>query len=141
MVNIKTFESFTENEESISYFEVNESIPFGSYYFNSRSEFGEHIDSLPEKGESKYLVLAHNSVDFNGQSVRLEGGYKMGSATSKNIIGIFDDEASATDAYNTAMKKPEGTFVSFSMGTLFAKSKFAFQYTETTGYQAKIKAK
>ena len=65
----------------------------------------------------------------------------MGSATSKNILGIFDDEASAGDAYSVAMKNPEGTFVSFSMGTLFAKSKFAFQYTETTGHQAKIKVK
>jgi hypothetical protein len=39
------------------------------------------------------------------------------------------------------MKNPEGTFVSFTMGTLFAKSKFSFQYTETTGHQAKIKVK
>lgn len=138
MNNIQSFESFTEN---VNTEEVNESIPFGSYYFNTRTEFGEHADNLPEKGATKYLLMAHNNVEFNGQSVRLEGGHKMGSSTSKNIIGIFDDESAAGDAYNIAMKNPEGTFISFSMGTLFAKSKFAFQYTETNGHQAKIKAK
>ena len=138
MNNIQSFESFTENVKNE---EVNESIPFGSYYFNSRTEFGEHGDSLPEKGETKYLVFAHNSADLDGQTIRLEGGIRMGSATSKNILGIFDDEASASDAYNTASRKPEGTFVSFSMGTLFAKSKFAFQYEEKQGKLAKIKVR
>lgn len=138
MNNIESFESFTGNVKNE---EVNESIPFGSYYFNTRTEFGEHADNLPEKGETKYLLMAHNNVDFNGQSVRLQGEIRIGSSTSKNIIGIFDDEASAGDAYNIAMKNPEGTFISFTMGTLFAKSKFAFQYTETNGHQAKIKAK
>ena len=136
MKNIKTFESFRED----GFKPVNESIPFGSYYFNSRTEFGEHSDSLPEKGETKYLVFAHNSADFNGQTIRLQGEIRMGSAT-KNILGIFDDEAYAMAAYNTFTKKPEGTFVSFSMGTLFAKSKFAFQYEETQGKLAKIKVK
>ena len=138
MNNLKTFEAFNQ---SVKNGEVNESIPFGSYYFNSRTEFGEHSDSLPEKGATKYLLFAHNNVDFNGNSIKLQSGHTMGSATSKNILGIFDDEASAGDAYSVAMKNPEVTFVSFSMGTLFAKSKFAFQYTETTGHQAKIKVK
>lgn len=137
MKNIKTFEDFKEGGHK----PVNESIPFGSYYFNTRTEFDEHSDNLPEKGATKYLLMAHNNVDFNGQSIRLQGEIRIGSSTSKNIIGIFDDEASAKDAYNIAMKNPEGTFVSFSMGTLFAKSKFAFQYTETNGHQAKIKIK
>ena len=138
MNNIQSFESFTENVKNE---EVNESIPFGSYYFNSRTEFGEHSDSLPEKGETKYLVFAHNSADLDGQTIRLQGEIRMGSATSKNILGIFDDEAYAMAAYNTASRKPEGTFVSFSMGTLYAKSKFSFQYEETQGKLAKIKVK
>ena len=137
MKKLSSFKNFSESLNQA----VNESVPFGSYYFNTRTEFGEHSDSLPEKGETKYLVMAHNSVDFNGQSIRLQGGHTLGSATSKNILGIFEDEASATEAYNIAMKSPEGTFVSFSLGTLFAKSKFAFQYTETAGHQAKIKVK
>ncbi|MBD43634.1 MAG: hypothetical protein CMC65_00070 [Flavobacteriaceae bacterium] len=136
MNNIQSFESFTENVKNE---EVNESIPFGSYYFNSRTEFEEHSDSLPEKGETKYLVFAHNSADLDGQTIRLQGGVVMGSATSKNILGIFDDEGNAMAAYNAFTKKPEGTFVSFSMGTLYAKSKFSFQYEETQGKLAKIK--
>ena len=131
MRNVKTFESFRES--------VNESIQFGSYYYNDRTSFGEHGDNLPEKGNTKYLVFAHNEVDFYGQRIRLEASSSLGGPGSKQHIGIFDDEASAIEAYNNAMKKPEGVLLSFSMGTLFAKSKFAFQYEETQGKLAKIK--
>ena len=132
MRNIKTFEGFRES--------LNESIQFGSYYYSSRTAFGEFSDNLPEKGDTKYLVFAHNEVDFYGQRIRLEASSSLGGPGSKQHIGIFDDEASAIEAYNTAMKKPEGVLLSFSMGTLFAKSKFAFQYEETQGKLAKIKA-
>lgn len=135
MNNIKTFKGFTGSD----YKSVNESIQFGSYYYNSRTEFGEHGDNLPEKGETKYLVFAHNQVDFYGQRIRLEAGHTLGSAGTKQYIGIFADEASATEAYQTAMKKPDGVLLSFSMGTLHAKSKFSFQYEETQGKLAKIK--
>ena len=131
MRKIKTFEGFRES--------LNESIQFGSYYYSSRTAFGEFSDNLPEKGDTKYLVFAHNEVDFYGQRIRLEAGSSLGSPGSKQHIGIFDDEASAIEAYNNAMKKPEGVLLSFSMGTLFAKSKFAFQYEETQGKLAKIK--
>lgn len=127
MKNIKTFEGFRDS--------VNESIQFGSFYYNDRTSFGEHSDNLPEKGNTKYLVFAHNEVDFYGQRIRLENG-----GSKKQYIGIFDDEAAAADAYKTAMKKPDGVYVSFSMGTLFAKSKFSFQYEEKQGKLAKIKA-
>lgn len=137
MKRIQTFEDFRENGSK----PVNESIPFGSYYYNDRTSFGEHGDNLPEKGETKYLVFAHNNADLNGQTIRLEGEVRFGSTTSKKYIGIFDDEAYAMAAYNTASRKPEGTFVSFSMGTLYAKSKFSFQYEETQGKLAKIKVK
>jgi len=136
MKNIKTFEGFRED----GYKPVDESIQFGSYYFNTRTEFGEYIDDLPAKGETKYLVFAHNQVDFYGQRIRLEAGHTLGSAGTKQYIGIFADEASAAEAYKTAMKKPEGVLLSFSMGTLYAKSKFSFQYEETQGKLAKIKA-
>ena len=132
MRNVKTFESFRES--------LNESIQFGSYYYSSRTAFGEFSDNLPEKGDTKYLVFAHNEVDFYGQRIRLEASSSLGGPGSKQHIGIFDDEAAATEAYNTAMKKPEGVLLSFSMGTLYAKSKFAFQYNETQGKLAKIKA-
>lgn len=131
MKNIKSFESFRESSHN----KVDESIQFGSYYYNNRTSFGEHGDNLPEKGNTKYLVFAHNEVDFYGQRIRLDNG-----GSKKQYIGIFDDEAAAADAYKTAMKKPDGVYVSFSMGTLFAKSKFSFQYEETQGKLAKIKA-
>lgn len=127
MKNIKTFEGFRGS--------LDESIQFGSYYYNDRTSFGEHGDNLPEKGNTKYLVFAHNEVDFYGQRIRLENG-----GSKKQYIGIFDDEAAAADAYKTAMKKPDGIYVSFSMGTLYAKSKFSFQYEETQGKLAKIRA-
>lgn len=127
MKSIKTFEGFRES--------LNESISTGSYYYNTRTAFGEHSVNLPEKGDTKYLVFAHNEVDFYGQKIRLENG-----GSKKQHIGIFDDEASAVKAYKDAMKNPEGVLLSFSMGTLYAKSKFAFQYKETQGKLAKIKA-
>ncbi len=127
MNNVLSFEDFRNS--------VNESIQFGSYYYSDRTWAGEFSDNLPEKGNTKYLVFAHNEVDFYGQRIRLENG-----GSKKQYIGIFDDEASAADAYKTAMKKPDGVYVSFSMGTLFAKSKFAFQYNETQGKLAKIRA-
>ena len=127
MNNVLSFEDFRNS--------LNESIQFGSYYYSDRTWAGEFSDNLPEKGNTKYLVFAHNEVDFYGQRIRLENG-----GNKKQYIGIFDDEASAADAYKTAMKKPDGVFVSFSMGTLFAKSKFAFQYNETQGKLAKIRA-
>ena len=126
MRNVKTFESFRES--------LNESIQFGYYHYSSRTAFGEHGDNLPEKGNTKYLVFAHNEVDFYGQRIRLENG-----GSKKQYIGIFDDEAYAMAAYNTASRKPEGIYISFSMGTLYAKSKFSFQYEETRGKLAKIK--
>ena len=132
MKKVLSFEDFKNS--------VNESIQFGSYYYNSRTAFGEFSDNLPEKGDTKYLVFAHNEVDFYGQRIRLEAGHSLGGPGSKKHIGIFDDEASAAEAYKNAMKKPEGVLLSFSMGTLYAKSKFAFQYEETQGKLAKIKA-
>ena len=127
MNNVLSFEDFRNS--------VNESIQFGSYYYSDRTWAGEFSDNLPEKGNTKYLVFAHNEVDFYGQRIRLENG-----GNKKQYIGIFDDEASAADAYKTAMKKPDGIYVSFSMGTLFAKSKFSFQYEEKQGKLAKIRA-
>jgi len=127
MNNVLSFEDFRNS--------VNESIQFGSYYYSDRTWAGEFSDNLPEKGNTKYLVFAHNEVDFYGQRIRLENG-----GNKKQYIGIFDDEASAADAYKMAMKKPDGIYVSFSMGTLFAKSKFSFQYEETQGKLAKIRA-
>ena len=112
-----------------------------SYYFTSPAEFGQFSSDAPAKDETKYLVMAMNKADFNGQTIRLEGATRMGSSTSKSIIGVYDDEQSARDAYKAAMKKPEGTMVSFTMGTVVGETKFRSQYTEIEGYLAKVKVK
>jgi hypothetical protein len=120
---------------------INESNIMNSYYFTSPSEFGQFSSDAPAKDETKYLVMAMNKADFNGQTIRLEGAIRMGSSTDKSIIGVYDDEQSARDAYKAAMKKPEGTMVSFTMGTVVGETKFRSQYTEIEGYLAKVKVK
>ena len=120
---------------------TNESSIMNSYYFTSPSEFGQFSSEAPAKEETKYLVMATNKADFNGQTIRLEGSMRMGSATNKNVIGVYNDEESARDAYNAAMKKPQGTMVSFTMGTVVGETKFRSQYTEIEGYLAKVKVK
>lgn len=134
MKHIKAFESFKGDTT-----EVNESM--SSFYFTSPSDFDAFSNDAPAKGETKYLVMANNRANFNGQEIRLEGTVRFGSTSKKQIIGIFNDEESATEAYKKAMKKPEGTFVSFTMGTLVGETKFRSQYTEIQGYLATAKVK
>ena len=147
MKRIQTFESFINSviEEKSHVSEnkpVDESLQFGSYHFNDRTSFGEHADDLPEKGESKFLVMSHTEVELDGRRYRLDGQHtSFGQGSKRHVIGIFDDEAYAMAAYNTAARKPEGAYVSFSMGTLTAKSKFTFSYVEKQGKLAKIKVK
>ena len=121
--------------------ELNESM--SSYYFNSPSEFYEYSDMAPEKGETKYLVMATNKADLNGQEVRLESGVRFGSSTNKKILGIFEEDQleDAKEVLNAYSKKPEGTFISTTLGKLVGISKFKSQYTEIEGHLAKIKVK
>ena len=112
-----------------------------SYYFTSPSEYGQFANEAPAKGETKYLVMATNKANFNGQEIRLEGGVRFGSTSKKEILGVFDKESEALTFYKSAMKKPEGTFVSFSMGTVVGETKFRSQYTEIQGYLATAKVK
>jgi len=131
MKNLQTFESFTES--------INESM--SSYFFTSLSEYDQFSSEAPAKGETKYLVMANNRANFNGQEIRLEGGARFGSTTSKKILGVFATQEEAEALYKSAMKKPEGTFVSFSMGTVVGQTKFRSQYTEIEGYLATAKVK
>jgi hypothetical protein len=112
-----------------------------SYYFTSPSEYDQFASESPAKGETKYAVIANNRVNFNGQEIRLEGGARFGSATNKKIIGVFATEKEALASYKSAMKKPEGTFVSFSVGSVVGETKFRSQYTEIEGYLATVKVK
>ena len=139
MKHLKNLSTFISEAKDSNETAINELM--NSYYFTSPSEFDQFSSDAPAKGETKYLVMANNKADFNGQEIKLEGGIRMGSATSKSIIGLYDDEQSARDAYKAAMKKPEGTMVSFTMGTVVGETKFRSQYTEIEGYLAKVKVK
>jgi len=134
MKHLKTLESFL-NEGT----ELNESM--SSYYFTSPSEYGQFSSESPAKGETKYVVMANNRVSFNGQEVRLEGGARFGSTTNKKILGVFATQEEAAALYKSAMKKPEGTFVSFTMGSVVGETKFRSQYTEIEGYLATARVK
>jgi len=135
MKHIKTLESFLNESNT----ELNESM--SSYYFTSPSEYDQFASEAPAKGETKYMVMANNRANFNGQEIRLEGGARFGSSTSKKILGVFVTEEEALASYKLFMKKPEGTFVSFSMGTVVGETKFRSQYTEIQGYLATAKVK
>jgi hypothetical protein len=118
---------------------VNESM--SSYYFDSPSEYGQFSNEAPAKGETKYLVMATNKALFNGQEIRLEGSIRFGSTSKKEILGVFDKESEALTFYKSAMKKPQGTMVSFTVGSVVGVTKFRSQYTEIEGYLATAKVK
>ena len=131
-------ESWWENNVAESV-QLDESM--SSYHFDSPNEFDQFSDMAPEKGETKYLVMANNRASFNGQEIRLEGETRFGSTSKKQILGIFEEEDEALEVYKSSMKSPQGTMVSFTMGTLVGSSKFRSQYTEIQGYLATAKIK
>lgn len=130
MDHIPTFESFTSQEA-----QIDESIRFGSYTFTSRLAFQGFEDAIPSKGESCFCVFQHNLVEINGEEQYLGSN---GSGLRYQIIGLFADEADAKEAYSNAVSsKKSGQYLSVSMGTLTAKTKFQFNYDETDGTRAK----
>ena len=118
---------------------LNESM--SSYYFDSPSEYGLFSNQAPAKAETKYLVMSTNKALFNGQEIRLEGSIRFGSASKKQVLGVFDKESEALAFYKSAMKKPQGTMVSFTVGSVVGITKFRSQYTEIKGYLATAKVK
>lgn len=134
MKHLKTLESFL-NEGT----ELNESM--STYIFTSPSEYEQFSSEAPAKGETKYLVMANNRAIFNGQEIRLEGSIRFGSSSKKSILGVFETQEEAEALYKSAMKKPEGTFVSFTMGTVVGQTKFKSRYSEIEGYLATITLK
>lgn len=129
MNHIPTFEAFTSQENP-----VDESIKFGRYTFTSRLAFQGFEDAIPAKGESCFCVFLHNLVEINGEDFYLGSQ----SGLSRQIVGLFADEADAKEAYNSAVSsKKTGEYLSVSMGTLTSKTKFQFNYDETDGTRAK----
>ena len=55
-------------------------------------------------------------------------------------LGVYKTEEEAKKVYDKAVKeRPFKTEISFSMGTLYAKTKFAREYNETEGVMGKVK--
>ena len=101
---------------------VNESIKFGSYYFPKAS-----VDSsmVPAKGETKYAVICHNTVQMGNNIMYLKSdNSRMGQNFEAHILSIHDNEEEAFEAYKNAVKYDEGmtpSCVSYAYGTLASK--------------------
>ena len=136
MKRIKTFESFNKSKNN----PVNESISFGYKFYDGyyayNWEYEDMGDFLPAKGETFYLVKAHNEVLCNGEKIKLDEG----NGYMTRHIGVYKTQEEAKKVYDKAVKeRPFRTEISFSMGTLEAKSKFARHYNEIEGVLGKIK--
>ena len=129
MKNIKSFLQFHNLEA------INESLRFGSYVFTNRFPFQGFDDALPAKGESCFCVFLHNSVEINGEQQYLGSN---GGGLQSEILGLFEDQAEAKEAYDNAVKsKKTGEKLSVTMGTLVSKTKFRFDYEQIEGHTAK----
>ena len=132
MKRIKTFESFSNS--------ANESVSFGYKYYSGYYayswEYDDMGEQLPAKGETCWLVKAHNEVMCDGEKIKLDEG----NGYMTRHIGVYKTEEEAKKVYDKAVKeRPFRTEISFSMGTLFAKTKFAREYNETEGVMGKVK--
>lgn len=129
MKNIKSFLQFHNLEA------INEGLRFGSYVFTNRFPFQGFDDALPAKGESCFCVFVHNSVEINGEQQYLGSN---GGGLQSEILGLFEDQAEAKEAYDNAVKaKKTGEKLSVTMGTLVSKTKFRFDYEQIEGHTAK----
>lgn len=129
MKNIKSFLQFHNLEA------INEGLRFGSYVFTNRFPFQGFDDALPAKGESCFCVFLHNSVEINGEQQYLGSN---GGGLQSEILGLFEDQAEAKEAYDNAVKaKKTGEKLSVTMGTLVSKTKFRFDYEQIEGHTAK----
>ena len=119
---------------------VDESISFGYKFYQGfyayRWEYEDMTDFLPAKGETFWLVKAHNEVMLNGEKVKIDEG----NGYFTRHIGVYKTEEEAKKVYDKIVKdRPFKAEISFSMGTLHAKTKFAREYNETQGVMGKIK--
>jgi len=132
MNNIKQFEEFSSS------LDLNESIQYGSYYFPK----GNVDSSLhPAKGETKYAVICHNTVEMGGKIMYLKASNNIGQNFEAHILSVHDSEDEAFNAYKNAVKYDEGktsTCVSFAYGTLIVKGS-NLPFNEIGGERMKIK--
>lgn len=131
MKHLKTLESFNTKNEAV----VNEKIKFGSYYFNKGAFDGF---DLPAKGETGYVLISHNTVTINKESIylRADGDMNVGAGFRPLVLATAEDQASIEEAYKTQLKiGGTGANLSFSYGTIITKGQNV-SYTEIDGYLA-----
>jgi hypothetical protein len=109
---------------AISVFEsvVNESILHGSYYFPKAAVSS---DMQPAKGETKYAVICHNTVQMGKNTMYLKGSNsKIGQNFEAHVLSVHDTEEEAHSAYIETVKYDEAgapNHVSYAYGTLTSK--------------------
>ena len=134
MKNLKTFETFKE----VSNIEVNESIKFGSYYFNKDAFDGYKV---PKKGETFYAVITHNTVEINKSLMylRAEDDHIVGAGFRPKVLWVYEDEATAKAKYKSEVKEGgDGPNLSFSLGSIKADG-HRVAYEEIEGVRKKLK--
>ena len=101
---------------------VNESIQYGSYYFPKAAVSS---DMQPAKGETKYAVICHNTVQMGNNIMYLKAANsKIGQNFEAHVLSVHDTEEEAFEAYKNAVKYDEGmtaSCVSYAYGTLASK--------------------
>ena len=101
---------------------VNESIQHGSYYFPKAAVSS---DMQPAKGETKYAVICHNTVQMGNNIMYLKAASsKIGQNFEAHVLSVHDTEEEAHSAYVEAVKYDDGktaSCVSYAYGTLTSK--------------------
>jgi hypothetical protein len=101
---------------------LNESIQHGFYYF-----LKGNVDSSmqPAKGETKYAVICHNTVQMGRNTMYLKSANSgIGQNFEAHVLSVHDSEDEAFKAYQDAVKYDEGktpSCVSYAYGTLTVK--------------------
>lgn len=101
---------------------VNESIQYGSYYFPKAAVSS---DMQPAKGETKYAVICHNTVQMGNNIMYLKAASsKIGQNFEAHVLSVHDTEEEAYSAYVETVKYDGGktaSCVSYAYGTLTSK--------------------
>ena len=109
-------------EDFIGESTVTESIQHGSYYFPKAVVSS---DMQPAKGETKYAVICHTTVQMGNNIMYLTSAdSKIGQNFEAHVLSVHDTEEEAHSAYVETVKYDGGktaSCVSYAYGTLASK--------------------
>ena len=131
----RLLESFNSTNDS----EVTESLQHGSYYFPKGN-----VDPVmqPAKGETKYVVICHNTVEMGKNIMYLkDASSNSGQNFEGHVLSAFNTQEEAVKAYDVALKAGKGmtpSCVSFAYGTLTVKGVY-LPFEEIDGKRKIIK--